>query len=152
MNKTISDEKLDALILSCGIVPCPFCGNTTVEFQWGTEDREGTPVNLVCTECGACGPNQYINATKESDYVEIIQMWNMLTKSDKWWHSMISSKAPWDDEQLKKLKKRQSNKMYHPYTCWLCDNHIELIPTKDGWYCQKCNKVTQDWCYASDII
>lgn len=61
------------------------------------------------------------------------------------------SRSPWNDEQISKLQNRQANATYHPYICGLCDNHIELVPTKDGWNCPQCNKVTQDWCHEYDI-
>lgn len=41
---------------------CPFCGGDDLEIQHGNEDREGVPVNIVCTECGARGPIVYMTA------------------------------------------------------------------------------------------
>ena len=39
------------------IKPCPFCGETTdFGIGRGTEDREGFPTYLYCSECGAQGP------------------------------------------------------------------------------------------------
>lgn len=39
--------------------PCPFCGGTDLEYQVGTEDREGTPTAVLCPDCGATGPWAY---------------------------------------------------------------------------------------------
>jgi hypothetical protein len=36
--------------------PCPFCKRKKLETQQGTPDREGTPVNIICSACGARGP------------------------------------------------------------------------------------------------
>lgn len=40
-------------------LPCPFCGCDEVEVRTSTPDREGTPTNMVCCDCGACGPWVY---------------------------------------------------------------------------------------------
>jgi len=61
---------------------------------------------------------------------------------------MENSKAPWTDEQVENLKKRQANNMMHQYTC-VCDGNIALIPTKEGWVCPECD-YTQKWCHKSD--
>lgn len=48
------------------LLPCPFCGYTAkrrnVEFQRGTEDREGTPITVFCPDCAATGPFRYCPA------------------------------------------------------------------------------------------
>lgn len=43
------------------INPCPFCGGSDIIITIvDTEDREGTPVALTCTDCGAQGPWSYV--------------------------------------------------------------------------------------------
>jgi hypothetical protein len=56
-------------------------------------------------------------------------------------------RAPWSDEQVKALEARQDMEMLHTYTCE-CGH--QLIPSKDGWYCEECT-YTQNWCHASDL-
>lgn len=58
-------------------------------------------------------------------------------------------KAPWTEEQIKNLQKRQNNMLMHPYTCGNCSD-TPLIPTKDGWICKKCD-YTQNWAHKSDV-
>lgn len=41
------------------VKPCPFCGSQDLDIQVGTEDKEGFPTNVVCVDCGACGPWVY---------------------------------------------------------------------------------------------
>lgn len=54
---------------------CPFCGSSDLETQIGTEDREGVPANIICSECGACGPWAYVRGDKYlSD--EVVKLWN----------------------------------------------------------------------------
>ena len=59
--------------LSFSAKPCPFCGSTDLELQEGTKDREGTPVNLTCVDCGAEGPWAYADMWLEA---EAVRMWN----------------------------------------------------------------------------
>jgi Lar family restriction alleviation protein len=73
---SLPNDEIELILSKNLVMPCPFCGKLDVSFQWGTEDREGTPVNVICESCGACGPNEYIDAGKESDYVKIIYLWN----------------------------------------------------------------------------
>jgi hypothetical protein len=54
-------------------------------------------------------------------------------------------KAPWTEEQVSKLNKFQSRGIMHPFTC--SGGHGNLIATKDGWICEKCD-YTQDWAHA----
>ena len=70
--------------------------------------------------------------------------------------------APFTDEEIENLKKRQNNGRFHPYTC---DRHAEecevnveprdyskdgvLIPTREGWVCP-CGKYKQDWAHEAD--
>ena len=60
---------------------CPFCQCDETELQTGTEDREGTPVSLTCSECsecsecGAVGPWTY--AAEGEDFVQVAtKLWN----------------------------------------------------------------------------
>ena len=53
--------------------PCPFCGNSDLELQTGTKDREGTPTSVLCATCGAVGPWCYV---PESDLTEVNNLWN----------------------------------------------------------------------------
>lgn len=40
---------------------CPFCGSTEHSVQQiDCEDREGVPMRIVCDECGAAGPWDYV--------------------------------------------------------------------------------------------
>lgn len=54
--------------------PCPFCGNTHLEFQYGTEDREGIPTAVLCGNCGATGPWAYVRKNAKTD--EVVDLWN----------------------------------------------------------------------------
>lgn len=56
---------------------CPFCGGTDLEVQFGTEDREGYPKCMVCTNCGACGPYAYESELKGA--AKAMQNWNNQT-------------------------------------------------------------------------
>jgi hypothetical protein len=59
-------------------------------------------------------------------------------------------KAPWTDEQVKKLKAWQANDRYHAFTCPghhnNCFDHRKLIPTNEGWICA-CGEYRQDWAH-----
>lgn len=41
-------------------LPCPFCGGNDLLLQSGTRDREGVPIAVVCVDCGATGPWEYV--------------------------------------------------------------------------------------------
>lgn len=55
--------------------------------------------------------------------------------------------APWTDEQVKMLIRRQANENLHEYTC--LHGH-ELTPINEGWYCKICHYV-QNWCHKMDV-
>ena len=57
-------------------VPCPFCGSVEVEVVTGTEDREGYPSNLTCSDCGANGPWTYCKDPHDKDYPKLLKQWN----------------------------------------------------------------------------
>lgn len=58
------------------VVPCPFCGSVEVEVVTGTEDREGYPSKLTCSDCGANGPWIYCKDPLDKDYHELLKQWN----------------------------------------------------------------------------
>lgn len=61
------------------IKPCPFCGNdneNNFDLQTGTKDREGIPVNITCTQCGACGPYEYETGDEERLMLTATFNWN----------------------------------------------------------------------------
>lgn len=64
-------------------------------------------------------------------------------------------KAPWSEEEIKKLNDYQQSGMGHPYTCDRSHKECEvhegdylkdgiLIATKEGWVCP-CGKYKQNW-------
>lgn len=53
--------------------PCPFCGSDEIDFQWGTTDREGTPLNAYCFNCGVSGP--WIYTTSDTEF-KAVEAWN----------------------------------------------------------------------------
>lgn len=56
---------------------CPFCDSKEVELRTGTRDREGIPVSLVCSDCGAAGPWAYCNSKAEEDQIDMaLELWN----------------------------------------------------------------------------
>ena len=70
---------------------------------------------------------------------------------------MSHIKAPFTEEQVKKLEEWQANDRLHPFTCCSPEDIKEcqrrskenegiLIPHKEGWICP-CGKYTQDWCH-----
>ena len=52
--------------------PCPFCGGTEFYVTTSTEDREGTPANITCDQCGCNGPWTYIDNKDDLDDIYII--------------------------------------------------------------------------------
>lgn len=55
------------------LLPCPFCGSTSIEIQISTPDREGTPTHLMCADCGAAGPWSY---ERGGSYTIAAAFWN----------------------------------------------------------------------------
>jgi hypothetical protein len=66
--------------------PCPFCGEIKeLGSQYGTPDREGTPVNIGCDRCGASGPWRYMSRTELKLSLETMAEltgWNKRGKDD----------------------------------------------------------------------
>ena len=58
------------------VVHCPFCGSVEVEVVTGTEDREGYPSRLTCSDCGANGPQTYCKDPHDKDYHKLLKQWN----------------------------------------------------------------------------
>lgn len=56
-------------------------------------------------------------------------------------------KAPWTEEQVKCLHKRQKDVTKHPYTCGKSSSHGLLIPSQNGWSCPDCD-YKQNWCFV----
>lgn len=59
-------------------------------------------------------------------------------------------KAPFTEDDVKKLNFHQTRGDVHPYTCpghkIECRERRELIATKDGWIC-KCGEYKQNWAH-----
>lgn len=53
--------------------------------------------------------------------------------------------AIWNQEQVDKLNRWQSDGRFHPFTCE-CGN--VLTATVGGWVCSKCPDYHQDWAWA----
>lgn len=53
----------------------------------------------------------------------------------------------WTEDEVENLKERQKSHHMHPYTC-VCGE--DLIPTSEGWICNKCD-YTQDWAHGADV-
>jgi Lar family restriction alleviation protein len=58
--------------------PCPFCGSHQQELSLSTPDREGTPVAMCCTDCGALGPWIYVasSSTPGAMMIEASKEWD----------------------------------------------------------------------------
>jgi hypothetical protein len=60
--------------------------------------------------------------------------------------------APWNEEQVNALNAYQRNGRFHPFTCpHAHESDRELIATRDGWICRRCN-YTQTWTLAAAIV
>ena len=57
--------------------PCPFCGSINLDYQTFSQDREGIPINIVCEDCGSCGPWIYLNESEieRDSYVKAGDDW-----------------------------------------------------------------------------
>jgi Lar family restriction alleviation protein len=68
------------MITKQNLKPCPFCGNSSIETQVCMKDREGTPTNMVCADCGATGPWEY---EEDGHSGKAISAWNNRTEPPK---------------------------------------------------------------------
>jgi Lar family restriction alleviation protein len=58
--------------------PCPFCGNEELEYWIGTEDRDGIPTSIMCTDCGCGGPWIYLKKSELERELpaRALELWN----------------------------------------------------------------------------
>jgi len=63
--------------------PCPFCGSTNLILKQSTHDREGVPCAVLCDDCGANGPWNYVHErvmivceATGGIPLEVIELWN----------------------------------------------------------------------------
>jgi hypothetical protein len=62
----------------------------------------------------------------------------------------MKSFAPWTPEQVERLRTRQKEDVFHPYTC-IKHSHRSLVPTINGWICDApgCD-YSQNWAHDLD--
>jgi len=63
------------------IMPCPFCNGLNLGIGRLTEDREGYPTYIYCTDCGCQGPWIYLHYMP--DVIEVackLTGWNKRSK------------------------------------------------------------------------
>ncbi len=60
--------------------------------------------------------------------------------------------APWTQEQIDNLNRRQQREDLHPYTCGIDSSHPWLVATTKGWVCITLCGYTQDWAHAVDGV
>lgn len=68
------------------IKPCPFCGGTDLGVGRGTEDREGIPTYVYCSDCGAHGPWVYTRVERvwtDLEYACRVTTWNDRVEEDE---------------------------------------------------------------------
>ncbi len=65
------------------IQPCPFCGGTDFGITCDVEDREGTPTQITCDNCGCSGPWTYMEnpTTQPIEVVAELTGWNKRTNA-----------------------------------------------------------------------
>jgi hypothetical protein len=63
--------------------------------------------------------------------------------------SMKTITAPWTEEQVENLNKRQERHDIHPYTCGRDGCGGVLVATEDGWVCPNCD-YNQKWAHSVD--
>lgn len=75
-----SDKVIEDHQSNFKILPCPFCGGTDFGITCDVEDREGTPTQISCNDCGCSGPWIYLNIEEPSKQpIEVIAQltgWN----------------------------------------------------------------------------
>jgi hypothetical protein len=62
-----------------------------------------------------------------------------------------TSTAPWTEDQVRNLERRQAAVWLHPYTCNGCSPSRDLRPTSDGLVCDGCG-YHQNWAHAVDVV
>lgn len=68
------------------------------------------------------------------------------------------NRAPWTDEEVRRLNEHQKNERFHPFTCGsgrrTDKDHLDgegvLVATNQGWMCPYCD-YRQDWCYQTMV-
>ena len=63
------------------IQPCPFCSGTDFGITCGVEDREGTPTQITCDNCGCSGPWTYLELLTAHSIAVVAELtgWNKRT-------------------------------------------------------------------------
>jgi Lar family restriction alleviation protein len=56
--------------------PCPWCECKEVFVDFHTPDREGMPIAVICSDCGAQGPYDYYNGTEDEMVSQALAKWN----------------------------------------------------------------------------
>ena len=74
-NKVIEDN---SKAKNFEILPCPFCGGTHFGITCDVEDREGTPTQITCDDCGCSGTWTYLEnpTTQPIEVVAKLTGWN----------------------------------------------------------------------------
>lgn len=62
---------------------------------------------------------------------------------------MSMAHQPWSDEDIAFLEKWQRDGAWHPYTCGGESCRADLIPTREGWICPRCD-YKQSWFWRPD--
>lgn len=79
-DRVIEDHQRNSTQGNFKILPCPFCGGTNFGITCDVEDREGTPTQITCNDCGCSGPWVYLNTGEPSKQpIEVISQltgWN----------------------------------------------------------------------------
>jgi len=60
-------------------LPCPWCGSIDVGLTTQTTDREGKPVMMLCVDCGAVGPWEYEQDSRQYES-HALKLWNRRIK------------------------------------------------------------------------
>ena len=63
------------------IKPCPFCGyDGPLDIWIGDNDYNGVPICLICPECGARGPEAYVDQELVGDLLDRVDLIAGLTR------------------------------------------------------------------------
>lgn len=99
--------------------PCPFCGERDdLELQTSTEDREGTPCNISCGNCGACGPWVYVHSSDSE-------------MAQKYW-----ARIAWDERRAADTTIR-IEKLYHAPSLRLGKTNSNKKAIEAAFWCQQ---------------